>query len=99
MRLRVVGRVRLAAATTSSPGIAAGSPWNSQPTSPGMASPFFMPVPANSQWSGRVHVQSPLPLNGVLIDILQVYLQKQLATSCTLFLHATRFQPLARNML
>src|SRR6476660_9062413 len=50
--------------TTSSPAIFAGSPWNSQPTSPGIASPFFIPVPLKTQWSGRVHTQSPEPLNG-----------------------------------
>ena len=32
-----------------------------------MRSPFFMPVPLNSQCSGRVTIQSPDPLNGVTV--------------------------------
>ena len=46
-------------ATTSRPGIGAGSPCHSQPTRPGMPSPSFMPVPAKSQWSGLRQIQSP----------------------------------------
>jgi len=57
----------LPAATTSSPGMSAGSPWCSHPTSPGIRSPFFIPVPANTQCSGLVHTQSPEPLNGITV--------------------------------
>jgi hypothetical protein len=33
----------------------------------GDRSPFFMPVPANIQWSGFVQIQSPPPLNGMIV--------------------------------
>ena len=42
----------------------AGSPWNSQPTSPGIRSPFFIPVPVKIQLSGRSTIQSAPPLKG-----------------------------------
>src|SRR5262245_55302046 len=47
--------------------MSAGEPWNSQPTRPGIESPFFMPVPAKIQWSGLETVQSPEPLNGLTV--------------------------------
>lgn len=51
-------------ATISRPGIGAGSPCHSQPITPGITSPRRMPVPAWTQCSGAVQIQSAPPVTG-----------------------------------
>src|SRR5262245_6455739 len=47
----------------------AGAPCHSQPTRPGLPSPFFMPVPSNNQWFSVAQVQSASPIVGCTVRL------------------------------
>ena len=58
-----------------------------------MRSPLRMPVPANSQWSGRLTIQSPEPLNGDTVWALTLYASCGSAVAAASVWRALRARP------